>query len=60
MREFYEVLDSQILKLQADQELKLQKTQKLRELSFKIISDTIKGVYRRKSPALADKVKIEM
>ena len=53
MREFYDVLDSQILKLQNDQEMKLQRTSKLRKISFDMIKAKIKSVYHEQSPALA-------
>lgn len=48
VHEFYEVLDAQILKLQQDQEIKLQKTAKLRQIAFMLIRDEIKGLYRNK------------
>jgi len=34
VHQFYEVLDSEILKLKEDQEIKLHKTQRLRDLAF--------------------------
>lgn len=48
VHEFYEVLDAQILKLQQDQEMKLQKTQKLRQIAFELIRDKIREVYSAK------------
>ena len=49
VHEFYEVLDSQILKLKHDQEIKLQRTQHLRNIAFELIRDQIQSVYKRKS-----------
>lgn len=49
VHEFYEVLDSQILKLFQDQEIKFKKTLKLRQLSFELIKENIIEVYRQKS-----------
>lgn len=48
VHEFYEVLDAQILKLKQDQEVKLQKTQRLRDIAFAVVRDQIKEVYRKK------------
>lgn len=65
VHEFYEVLDAQILKLQQDQEIKLQKTAKLRQLAFNLIRDKINALYRQKKASdgektVADQVKIEI
>jgi DNA polymerase sigma len=46
--EFYEVLDAQILKLKQDQENKLSKTRRLRDVAFDLIKEKIKKVYKMK------------
>ena len=46
VHEFYEVLDSQILKLLQDQEIKFKKTLKLRQISFELIKESIIEVYK--------------
>jgi predicted nucleotidyltransferase len=67
VHEFYEVLDAQILKLKQDQEVKLQKTQRLRDIAFSVVRDQIKGVYRRKksgdggaAEAYQENIKVEV
>ena len=67
VHEFYEVLDAQILKLQQDQEIKLQKTSKLRQVAFTLIRDEIKALYRSKvhrsaggERTLENQVKVEI
>ena len=49
VHEFYEVLDAQILKLKQDQENKLSRTKRLRDVAFDLIKEKIKKVYRVKN-----------
>ena len=63
VHEFYEVLDAQILKLKQDQETKLQRTHKLRQIAFELIKSNIQQVYAEKASkkgAKRDKVKVEI
>ena len=48
VHEFYEVLDAQVLKVKADQESKLQKTNTLRMKAFSGLKHIIKNVYANK------------
>jgi hypothetical protein len=48
VNEFYEVLDSQILKLKQDQENKLNKTKRLRDVAFDLIKGKIVKLYKNK------------
>lgn len=62
MHEFYEVLDAQVLKVKADQESKLQKTNSLRMQAFSSLKKIIKGVYsnRYNSKEFGEQVRIEI
>lgn len=42
------MLDAQILKLKQDQEIKPQKTQRLRDIAFNVVKDQIKSVYKNR------------
>lgn len=48
VNEFYEVLDAQILKLKQDQENKLSKIKRLRDVAFDLIKGKIKRLYKSK------------
>jgi len=48
VHEFYEVLDSQILKLKQDQENKISKTMRLRDIAFDLIKGKIMRLYKNK------------